>query len=351
VRRVAFAVPGGLGLATGGSIYDGRMVEGLRAAGWRVDVLEWPGSFPFPDPPARQMVAESLARLPDGALVVIDGLALGTLPDLVREHAARLRLVALVHHPLALETGLDAHVAARFAAEECEALRWVRGAIVTSETTAATLARDYAVPRARIAVAPPGIELPAAPAQPTLGTPRILSVGTVSPRKSHDVLVEALNQARDLAFTCRIVGSVHRYPESAAALALQIERSGLAGRVDLTGEVGDGQLARFHAEADLFALASRYEGYGMALAQALAWGLPVIATTGGAVPEVVPETAGLLVPPGDSTAMADALRAVLADAELRNRLADGARQAALHFGSWDLCVAQFGAALASVDEA
>jgi glycosyltransferase involved in cell wall biosynthesis len=350
VRAVTFAVPGSLGLATGGAIYDRKVIEGLRRRGWEVEVLEWPASFPLPDAKARQLAAASLASLPDHALTVIDGLALGALPDLAREHAERLRLVALVHHPLALETGLDAETAARFAAEERNALRWVRTAIVTSETTAATLARDYAVPPERIFVAPPGVDLPAVPTRLTSGPPRILAVGTVSRRKAHDVLVAALAEIPDVEFSCRIVGSLERYPDTVAALGAQIQRLGLADRIELTGEVRDEELAQFHAEADLFALASRYEGYGMALAQAMAWGLPVAATTGGAIPEVVPETAGLLVPPGDVTATSAALRSLLTDPALRHRLAEGARQAASQLGGWDSCASRFAEALALAGE-
>jgi glycosyltransferase involved in cell wall biosynthesis len=349
LRSLTFAVPGGLALATGGAIYDRKVIDGLRSAGWQVEVLHWPDSFPFPDNESRHVAAESLAGLPDGTPVVIDGLALGTLPALACEHAARLRLVALVHHPLAMETGLPAEVAARFAADEREALRSVRAVIVTSETTAATLARDYAVPRERIAVAPPGLERPSlAPIRKQAGPPRILSVGAVSPRKAHHLLVEALAAIGEFEFSCRIVGSLDRFPETAAALADQIEKSGLAERVCLTGEVSEAQLARFHAEADLFALASLYEGYGMALAEAMAWGLPVIATTGGAIPEVVPDTAGLLVPPGDAAALAGALRRVLTDANLREKLGDGAREAATELGGWDLCAARFAQALERV---
>ena len=158
MRSVVFAVPGGLGPATGGAIYDRRVVAGLRKAGWKVAVLDWPDSFPLPDAGARRIAAESLAAITGGSLAVIDGLALGTLPDLARQHAVRLRLIGLVHHPLALEAGLEPATAARLAAEEREALRWVRAVVATSRTTAATLTRDYAVPPERVAVVPPGLQ-------------------------------------------------------------------------------------------------------------------------------------------------------------------------------------------------
>jgi glycosyltransferase involved in cell wall biosynthesis len=284
--------------------------------------------------------------LPGGALVMIDGLALGTLPDLARTQSERLRLVALVHHPLALETGLPAEAAVRLAAEEREALRWVRAAIVTSHATAATLQAQYGVPADRITVALPGIEQRPAPAHPRSPGPlRILSLGRIAPRKAYHVLVEALATMPDLEFSATIAGDLESNPETAKALAEQIAQAGLSGRVKLVGAVSDKESARLHAEADLFAFPSLYEGYGMGLAEAMAWGLPIVATTGGAIPEVVPPGAGLLVPPGDAPAFAAALRGLLSDAALRASLADGARGAAARLGGWDTTAASVAAAL------
>lgn len=348
MRELIVTVPGGLDLPTGGATYDRMAVAALRKAGWRVEVLTWPASFPFPDPADRQSVAASLAALPDGALVAIDGLALGTLPALARLHSERLRLVALVHHPLALETGLPAETAARFAAEEREALRWVRAIIVTSEATAATLKTDFGVPADCITVAVPGIERRSTPARPCPRSPgpsRILSLGQVAPRKAYRILVQALAMMADLDFFATIAGDTESSPETARALAEQIERAGLSDRVKLVGRVSEEESARLHAEADLFASPSLYEGYGMAVAEAMAWGLPIVATTGGAIPEVVPPGAGLLVPPGDAPAFAAALQRLLSDVTFRAPLADGARAAAARLGGWDATAASIAAAL------
>ena len=344
-----FAVPGGVDLPTGGATYDRKVIAALRAAGWHIDVLGWPATFPFPDEAARRAVAASLAALPDNALVVIDGLALGTLPALAREQAQRLRLVALVHHPLALEAGLSPEVATRFAAEEREALRHVRAVIVTSATTAATLAADFAVSPDRIAVAAPGIELrPPKSGVRAPGPLRILALGQVAPRKAHHILVAALAGVMDLDFSCVIAGDLRRSPETAAALVRQIARLGLSERVALAGTVSDAESDRLHAEADLFALASTYEGYGMALAEAMAWGLPILATTGGAIPEVVPPEAGILVPPGDITAFTETLRMLITDPARRATLAEGARNAAVRFGGWDTTAARIAQAIRSL---
>lgn len=334
--RLYFAHPGSLDQRTGGTIYDRKVIEVLREDGWWVEVLEWPGTFPFPNEDDRLAVAASLAALPDNALVLIDGLAFGTLPGLARRERERLRLAALVHHPLALETGLSPMMAATFAAEEQDALASARAVIVTSDTTAAILEGAFGVPAEKIAVAHPGVDKPAyARGERRRGPVRVFSMGSISPRKAHHVLVEALSLIGDLDWTCAIAGGLEREPEVAEALIAQIAALDLGERVKLVGEVSEAEAARLYAEADIFALASVYEGYGMVFAEALAHGLPIVATTGGAIPEVVPETAGLLVPPNDPAAFAAALRTLIADPARRADLAEGSKLAGAELGGWN----------------
>jgi glycosyltransferase involved in cell wall biosynthesis len=327
-------------------IYDRKVVEHLREDGWWVEVLEWPGSFPFPNEDDRLAAAASLAALPDNALVLVDGLALGVLPGLMRLETDRLRLAALVHHPLALETGLSPMMAATFAAEEKDALAQVRHVIVTSETTAAIVEQAFAVPAEILTVAAPGVDKPAAPRGARRpGPPRIFCMGQITPRKAHHVLVEALGRLRDLDWTCVIAGSLEREPEIAEALIGQIARLGLGDRVRLFGEANAEQAARLYADADLFALASVYEGFGMVFAEAQAHGLPIVATTGGAIPEAVAPGAGLLVPPDDAAAFAEALVVLIADPEARARAAAVSAEAGRQVRGWDQTAAAVGAAL------
>ena len=344
--RLFFALPGPLDQRTGGTLYDRKVIEALREDGWWVEVLEWPASFPFPNEDDRLTAAASLAAVPDNALVMVDGLALGTLPGLARLQKDRLRLVAMVHHPLALETGLSPMMATTFAAEELDALGSARAVIVTSETTAAIVEGAFGVPLEKIRVARPGVDRPKlARGERRPGPLRIFAMGSVSPRKAHHVLVEALARIEDLDWTCVIAGSLEREPEEVAALIGQIAMLGLGQRVTLVGEVDEAQAARLYADADLFALASVYEGYGMVFAEAQAQGLPIVATTGGAIPEAVPEAAGLLVPPGDAAAFAEALRAVVVDKGLRARLAAGSAAAGAAIPDWTTTAAIVGAAL------
>jgi glycosyltransferase involved in cell wall biosynthesis len=336
VPDLRFAVPGDLETRTGGYIYDRRLMVELRRIGWSVEHLAWSASFPFPDAADLAAAAGGLAAAADGSLVLIDGLAYGAMPALAEAEAGRLDLVALVHHPLARETGLAAAQRAALTWSERRALQVAKAVICTSATTAATLVDDYGIEASCLAIAQPGTDvMPSARAAPGAvdGVVRLLSVGTVTPRKGHDVLVEALALVADLAWTCTIAGSLDRAPEMVAMVRERIADHGLGDRIALIGEAAD--MAALYGAADIFVLPSRYEGYGMAFAEALQQGLPVIGTSTGAIPEVVPPSAGILVPPDDAAALAAALRRLLVDRAARRRLAEGAAIAARTLPKWD----------------
>ena len=322
-------VPGSIEQRTGGYIYDARIVRGLRELGWRVVVHNLAGRFPDADAPARASMTSTLCTIPDGARVVIDGLAMSGLPAPVQAEGARLRILSLVHHPLADETGLDEGQRARFAAEEREALAGCAGVLVTSEFTARRL-RAFGVEPARVRAVRPGTD----PAPPAVGPgpdapPTLLCIASLTPRKGQDVLVRALSRIRDVRWTCVCAGSLERVPGFAALVRGLTRETGLAGRVRFPGKCEPDRLDDLYHHASLFVLPSHYEGYGMALADALARGLPVVSTTGGAIPQTVPRDASVLVPPGDDVALAEALHRLLADgmgARDRAALAAAARR-------------------------
>ena len=341
-------VPGSLARRTGGTIYDARMTGRLRQLGWRVVVYNLAGRFPDAAAAARESLGGALSEAPAGARVMIDGLAMGALPDVVRAHGDRLRILALVHHPLADETGLTAKEQERFAALERAALDACDGIVVTSEFTAARL-RALGVAAEKVRAVLPGTE----PARLAAGpggeqAPRLLSVGSVIPRKGYDVLVDALARLRHLPWSCVCVGSLSRDPDYAAALVDQVADRGLDKRIELVGECDEDALDAYYDSSSLFVLASHYEGFGMVLREAVARGLPVVSTTGGAIPEAVPSEAAVLVCPGDAKALADALERLLAGsegAERRNDLAVGARRAAARLPGWDQAGGAFAEAL------
>jgi len=345
MKPFGFVVPGRIDQITGGYLYDRRVVEGLRAQGRDVTVHELSGRFPAADAEARDAATALLEDLPDGAALCIDGLALPGFDPALKRHAGRLSVVALVHHPLALETGISPGEAAVFAMLEARLLPYCRGVLCPSPASAAAV-RDYGVPAERIAIVPPGLDRAARLAEPRADGPiRLLSVGTVTPRKGHVLLVEALTPLAALPWQLTIIGSLERDPDTARQLLDVIETNGLHNRITLAGEARPGSLGAAYEAADLFVLPSYHEGYGMVFAEAMAHGLPILATTGGAIPDTVPNSAGILVPPGDRAALTEALGRLIQDGGLRRQLGAGAVAAAARLPGWDETARAFGTAL------
>ncbi len=341
---VHFVVPGSIAQRTGGYGYDRRIVEELRRAGRPVRVVELDGEFPLCDDIAEEAAVAALADAPDGTTMAIDGLALpafsGALPGL----AGRVGIVALVHHPLALESGLSVETKAYLARIEGELLPQADRIVTTSAATAAALT-DYGLSTGSISVVVPGTEPVPAAVGSDGDTVQLLCVGALIPRKGHRILIDALADCAELRWRLRCYGSLDRDPETVARIEQRIERYGLTGRVVLAGEADETELASAYAAADVFVLASKLEGYGMAFAEALARGLPIVASGEGAVSDTVPQTAGIVLPVGDRAALADALARVVEDAGLRGRLAEGARAAGLRLPDWPAAGKAFAEAL------
>jgi glycosyltransferase involved in cell wall biosynthesis len=334
VGRFVFAVPGDLATPTGGYGYDRRMMAELGDLGWEIDLLDLGKGFPSPGEATRAAALTRLLAVPAGRAIVVDGLALGVLPEAALQLAGRNPLLALVHHPLALEWGLSGAQAEALRASERAALAAVKGVVVTSAATARLVASDYGVPAERITVARPGSDPAPLARGGQDGVVRLLSVGAVVPRKGFDILIAALATLGDLPWKLTIAGDRTRDHDCAARLDADIARHGLGERIEVLGAVSPQRLAALYAEADMFVLSSRFEGYGMAYAEALAHGLPVIGSNAGAIPDTVPPEAGLLVDAGDIPALAQALRHVVGDAGLRQRLAGAARAAAPRLPTW-----------------
>jgi glycosyltransferase involved in cell wall biosynthesis len=346
VKAAVFAVPGDIATQTGGYAYDRRIIAELGVVGWRADVLGLGEGFPFPSADTRAAAGARLAALPRQHPIVIDGLAFGALPVAAAALRASHRLIALVHHPLALETGLSAAERDALRTSERSALACARHVIATSKTSARLLAADYGISSDRLSVVEPGTDRVAARVRENAGEVVLLAVGAVIPRKGYDVLVAALARLAHLPWRLTIAGDGGRSPDTYRRLEADIAALGLAGRVGLPGAVGSEQLASLYAQSDLFVLPSRFEGFGMAFTEAIAHGLPVVGTTAGAIPETVPDAAGVLVPPDDVDALAAALRRLIEDPAERERLAAAARAA--RFPSWREQGAAFARLLESV---
>jgi glycosyltransferase involved in cell wall biosynthesis len=343
-----FAVPGDLSTPTGGYAYDRRMVEELRALGWQVEVADLGDEFPAPSERSLADARRILAKIDPQIPVVIDGLAFGVLDAVAQDLKTSHRMIALVHHPLALESGLSAPRAAALRASERKALACARHVIVTSPATARLLSSDYDVAAERITVARPGNDPVALSRGSNDGTIALLAVGSLVPRKGHDVLIAALAQLADLPWFLTIVGDRSRDPDFARRIGGEIERAGLAARIRMAGVVSAGELAQLYDQADLFVLPSHYEGYGMAFADAIAHGVAVVACDAGAIAETVPPRAGRLVPPGDRHALASTLRELIVNRNARDDLRAGARDAARSLPSWRASAQSFVSAVEMV---
>jgi glycosyltransferase involved in cell wall biosynthesis len=339
VTRLLFAIPGDISALTGGYEYDRRILRAGRDLGAEILHVPLPGAFPFPTPPEIEEAIDRIDRaIQPGDVVLIDGLALGALPH---RHLKGLRapVIALCHHPLCLESGLDAGCAATLRESERRALAASAHVIVTSPHTRQALTQDFDVPEAKITVARPGTD-PAVRACGTGSPVSLLAVGALIPRKGFQYLVEALSDLGDLDWRLDIVGADDHAPPTARRLRDQLSRfaaSGKmsAGKIRLVGACAGDTLQTLYDRADVFVSPSLYEGYGMALAEALARGLAIIATTGGAASETVPEDARLSVPPADAAALRSALRRVISEAPLRRRLSDAAWRAGQNLPRWD----------------
>jgi glycosyltransferase involved in cell wall biosynthesis len=324
VRTVHFVVPDGIGdpsRPSGGNTYDLKLCRGLTSIGWSVLEHPVPGFWSPPDGASFAALADAVRLIPDGAVVLFDALVASTAPDVLVSHAGRLRLVVLVHMPLGHRPP-DDHMRVRL--RERAMLSAAAAVITPSVWSRRRLMELYELRADRIHVAEPGVD-PAGLAAGTATGQALLSVAAVIPDKGHDVLLDGLATATDLSWHCVCVGSQDRDPAFVDALRRRTLEHGLADRVSFPGTAMGVDLDRAYGAADVMVLVSRAETYGMVVTEALARGLPVIATDVGGVAEALGHGSGgvrpgLLIPPDDPRALAGALRAWLGDAELRTRL-------------------------------
>jgi glycosyltransferase involved in cell wall biosynthesis len=308
-------MPGGVddpSAPSGGNTYDRRVCAGLAASGRPVRPVAVAGEWPSPGPAALDRLDAVLSALPRGSTVLLDGIVACAAPHVVVPWAQRLRVVVLVHLPLADETGNEASVAAGLDKSERCVLRAAAAVVATSSAVADRLVRHHGLDAARVVVVPPGVD-PASPTVAMEGGTRLVCVASVIPRKGHDVLVEALSRVADLEWTCVCAGPLDRDPAYADLVRRRVAEHGLEPRVRFPGPLAADDVAALYACADLLVLGSRAEPYGMVVTEALARAIPVLATDVDGVPEALATTPdaivpGMLVPVGDPAALAAATR-------------------------------------------
>jgi glycosyltransferase involved in cell wall biosynthesis len=340
---VHVVVPGDIDDPTrpsGGNAYDRQVCLALAAAGRPVHEIAVGADWPEPDAAARAELDRNLAAVPDDAVVLLDGLVACAVPDVLGPHALRLRLVVLVHLPLGDEAGLPLATAADRTVRERAALHAATAVVATSPWTAARLRTLHGLPAERVHVAVPGVD-PAPLADPDETGSRLLCVGSITPTKGQDLLVEALARIADRRWTCRLVGPLTRDPAAVAAVREAVRRHGLDDRVEIAGPRTGAALDAAYASTDLLVLPSRAETYGMVLTEALARGIPVLAAAVGGVPGTVGRTAagdlpGLLVPAADVPGLAATLRRWLDDPGLRRSARAAARLRRAELPGWEV---------------
>ena len=344
MMQVVFAVPGSLDDVSGGYAYDRRIIAGLRDAGHAVEVASLAGRHPLPDDGALKAASDLLARTDRSARLVIDGLGLPSFAEHVEELVAR-RAVALIHHPTALETGAPPDEREALRAIERGMLPRLARIVTSSEATAKRLAVDFAADPARIASVAPGVDL----ARRSRGSGRItcclLSVGNLTARKGHDVLIKALGRLKDLDWQLTIAGA-EREVGQLSYLKRIAEKVGVGRRIQFPGAVVETDLETLWDTSDVFALATRYEGFGMAIAEALRHGLPVVTTDAAPAASLVSPEAGTVSPADDSDMLSRCLRRVIADVPLRRAMADTAWKIGQTLGGWHTQAEAFAAAIA-----
>ena len=350
MRAVHVVVPAGIddpSRPSGGNHYDRRVCDELSPLGWSVHEHAVGMRWPRPGAASLAALGAALGRIPDGSVVLLDGLLASTAPEVLVPEARRLQLAVLVHMPLG---HLPADGDARDTRTRERAALGAAGAVITTSAwTRGRLLELYQLPANRIHVARPGVDA-AAPAAGSAAGRALLCVAAVTFDKGHDVLLEALTSISDLPWDCVCVGSLERSPAFAAEVRRRAVDAGLQTRVHLAGPRTGAALDESYAAADVTVLASRAETYGMVVTESLARALPVIATEVGGIAEALGDGAeatrpGLLVAPADPAALAGALRAWLGDPALRERLRDAARRRRASLRPWSATASVIGGVL------
>lgn len=344
MKSAVFAIPGDIDQKTGGYIYEKTLLHTLRAQGRRVDHLQLPGSFPLAPPADMATAVAQLAAVPTDTPIILDGLVYGGIAT-AGLATVKAPLVAMIHHPVGLETGLPPETAAMLLAREAANLALAAQVVVPSPHTKRILASDFGVPESKLHIALPGFAEPD-PVRTPLDPPLILSVGLIAQRKGHDILIEALGMLANLPWQAQIVGGTHDH-DVLRSLTKKADELGLYGRLRFRGRMEEGELAHLYQQATIFALATRYEGYGMVFGEALLHGLPIVTCAAGAVPETVPPGTGHLVPVDDAPAFAAALRRLLTDDAHRTQMAAASTAAGHALPRWADTAAVMGRVLDS----
>lgn len=333
--EILLVIPGDINLPTGGYRYDRAMVHEWKNSGHSVSILSLPGDYPFPEQYDKLTALQMASELQDFDHCIVDGLAGGAHPELLKQLSLKGAVTALIHHPLCLESGLNDKLALLLEKSESEGLKFATGIITTSPETARTVKGLFNIDQTPIDHVLPGTQRNKPSNRSETNELKLLCVGSVIERKGHVYLIRALAKLTHLEWHLDCVGKADLDPVLFEQLSNLLHSCSLDERVIFHGAIDEAALAKLYAEADLFVLPSLYEGYGMAYAEAIAHGLPIIGTAAGAIPDTVPEGCGILVEPGNVQALSEALNNMICNSTLRDRYRSGALKASSEQPTWE----------------
>lgn len=339
--QILFIVPGDINVPTGGYLYDRKIIEEWQKAYHSVELIQLDGDYPFPSDAEKQDALEKISMAGSCDIAVVDGLAGGAHPELMAKLADIVPTLALIHHPLCLETGLNEKEVIDLRQSEALGLKSVRAVVTTSVTTAKSVNQVFNFPSENVYSVEPGVERHAVSTGTAENIVRLLCVGSIIERKGHRDLLQALGRLKHLDWHLDCVGSTDLNAPYYDEVCSLVARLSLEDRVTFHGSVERETLQSLYERAHLFTLPSHYEGYGMAYAEAIVAGLPVIGTTGGAIPRTVPENCGILIEPGNLQELQNALNALINDSNLRQRFRTAAVNSRNLFPDWKGSASRF----------
>ena len=332
--HILFVIPGDINLPTGGYRYDREIINAWQKSGIEVSLASIEGNYPFPSETDKKTALQDIIKFPKADIAVVDGLLGGTSPEFMQALSKTLLIVALIHHPLCLENGLSIKNAESLEASERAGLKFTSGVITTSPATTLTVSNLFEYNRNKIHTVLPGVERGQISTGSKSSTVNLLCVGSIIERKGHKDLLLALSELSDYNWHLDCIGSTDFDPKLFIELKQILKTKALETKVTFHGTVSEETITNAYIKADVFVLPSLFEGYGMAYAEAIAHGLPVIGTTAGAIPDTVPETCGILVEPSNIKALHQALEKIILDKALRNQYQKAAIKAEPSFPTW-----------------
>ncbi len=338
---VNFIIPGDINLPTGGYRYDKRILQEWDTIGVDSNLISLEGDYPFPTKRSMQNAIASIEGFPPADISVVDGLAGGAMPEFMEALSKHTKVVALIHHPLCLENGLTSKEASHLRDTEQAGLEHVCGVVTTSKATTATVNTLFGFDIDCIETVLPGVERGGLAPAHTTGPVRLLCIGSLIERKGHFFLIDALAGLKHLEWELDCFGMLDEHSDLYKTLMQKIADHKMQDRITFHGSVSDDEIEHAYSQSHIFVLPSLFEGYGMAYAEAIVRGLPVIGTTAGAIPDTVPQSCGILVEPENTIELQNAIETLLTDKDQLNQFRLGVQASANDFPTWESSAKKF----------